>query len=282
MGLTDVHPIGLALYNSAEKLKSVCEQIGQKVANFEVLGLNWDKRNSWRAQPAFTLDEGKVGVMLATDVASLWQAMSLIRQRLSGSDKSKTPLIIQNDFYLLDYIFSTNDLNTDDKRKKLQKYGIYFSFGAPDTVAQLASFDMVEMIAPTDISLAMTSFPHVTAPVYAFATTDIKKTNEKKIGLKSSGAAGTIRTIYDILGRYEITPEEQYSYEGNAAEKMEALIKYLRLQGSDFVRRQFRFHGYADLSQVQLMVNDGGLGICLENEKGQRFTNLFFPIYIYK
>ncbi|MEK7802258.1 MAG: hypothetical protein AAB276_07380, partial [Pseudomonadota bacterium] len=92
MGQTHVHPVSAALSIRADRLKSVAILKDKPVAEFEVLGLNWNGRNAWREDASYKTD--RVTVLLSGDIAAMWQGMSLIRQKLAGG--AGAPIIVQN------------------------------------------------------------------------------------------------------------------------------------------------------------------------------------------
>jgi predicted Rossmann-fold nucleotide-binding protein len=261
------------LHQDAEHLKSICVLKQKPVADFEFLGLDWDKRQSWKSSKDFKTD--KVAVLASGDFASIWQAMSLLRQRRAGV--IGPPIIIQNTHKIWDIIFKPMAAGWDRRKKDLKALNVYFSSGAPETADLLAGFENLPRVNPKDIHFSLAAFPQIKNPLYLFATTDSKKINEIKEALRHSGAAGRIRRAFDILGKSEIPTEEKYSFEGNAAEKMEALIERIRTLGVDTVTYLLKTHGYTDLNEPILMTNDGGLGICLENKDGERARDLFTP-----
>lgn len=271
LGKTHIHPVSAALRQDAEHLKSICQLKGLPVADFEVLGLDWAKRQSSQQGAEFNSD--KVTVLAAGDIVAFQQAMDIISQREKGIDGP--PIIIQNTNRLWGDALQPLIKGWKRQNRNLTDMGIYFSSGATETADILAHFDQYPKIAAEDITFKLASFPEIKNPLYLFATTDEKKLTEIKTGLKMSGTTGRIRTVFDILGKYEITPEEKYSFEGNAEEKMEALIARIKMLGIDTVEKLLSAHGYHDPSEVILMTNDGGLGFCMENDQGQRETNLF-------
>lgn len=274
MGLTHIHPVSTALHQAAEHLKSICVLKKQPVADFEVLGLNWQKRQSGLQTGDFQTD--KVVVLTTGDIVSLWQAMSLIRQREGGT--KGPPIIIQNTnrFWnpLLAPLFKSKGR---DALKKLEDIGVYITRGAPETANLLASFEKLPKVDPGQIALSLAEEVAIEDPVYVFATTDQKKFDEIVHALRFSGKSGHIRKAIDVLGKSEIPLEETHSYEGNAAEKMEALIARVKDLGIEEVKKFLNHHGIHDMSRVILMTNDGGLGACLENDDGKRYIDLFTP-----
>lgn len=274
MGLTHIHPVSTALHQAAEHLKSICVLKKTPVADFEVLGLNWQKRRSGLQTGDFQTD--KVAVLTTGDIVSLWQAMSLIRQREGGTQGS--PIIIQNTnrFWnpLLAPLFKSKG---HDALKKLEDIGVYITRGTPETADLLASFEKLPKVDPGQIALSLAEEVAIEDPVYVFATTDQKKFDEIAHALRFSGKSGHIRKAIDVLGKSEIPLEETHSYEGNAAEKMEALIARVKDLGIEEVKKLLNHHGIHDMSRVILMTNDGGLGACLENDDGKRYIDLFTP-----
>lgn len=277
LGQTDIHPVSHVLHQDAEHLKSICILKQKPVTEFEFLGLNWNKRQSWRISEDFKTD--KVAVLASGDFASIWQAMSLLRQRRAG--EKGPPIIIQNTHKIWDHIFKPMASGWEKRKKDLKDLNVYFSSGAPETADLLSSFENLPKIDPKEIQFELATFPKIENPLYLFATTDSRKLDEVKEALRHSGAAGRIRRAFDILGKSEIPTEQKYSLEGNAAEKMEALIERIRILGVDTVEQLLKSHGYSNLSDVILMTNDGGVGACLENGNGERkidlFTADFFP-----
>lgn len=278
MGQTHIHPLSAALNIRADRLKAVAIIKDKPIADFEVLGQNWDERNAWRKGASYTTH--RVAVLLSGDIAAMWQGMSLIRQRLAG--EAGPPIIVQNTGKFWEPLFQMAKFGPkNEKRLKnnFERFGIFISSSAPETADILASFSDLPKINPRDINFERPNFPEITYPLYLFATTDNNKFNEVKIGLQESGATGRIRRAFDILGKSPIPTEEKYSYEGNAAEKMEALIERIRDLGIEEVEGLLSFHGYTDTSQVILMTNDGGLGACMENSAGERSIDLFSQKY---
>jgi predicted Rossmann-fold nucleotide-binding protein len=273
LGQTNIHPVSHVLHQDAEHLKSICMLKQMPVAEFELLGLDWDKRQSWRNSPDFKTD--KVAVLASGDFTSIWQVMSLLRQRQAGA--KGPPIIIQNTHKIWEIIFKPLASGWERRKKELRDLNVYFSSGAPETADLLAGFENIPKINPKDINFHLATFPEIKNPLYLFATTDSKKFNEVREALGHSGAAGRIRRAFDILGKSEIPTEQKYSFEGNAAEKMEALIERIRTLGMSTVEQLLKLHGYTDSSEIILMTNDGGLGICLENGNGERKRDLFTP-----
>lgn len=289
MGKTRLHPISTALFNEAEQIRSIAAQKGDAIAPFEVLGLNWSKRQASKDGRAFEIDAGKVGVFTPGDHACLYQAMNIISSRLSQSPDVHftAPLIIQNTDHFWEGIFNTGSKDWSEQREELKKRNIHYSSGPAETAELLADLPFSQKIQPSQIDFDLGGYSGGADPDQAFATTDQLKFDQTLQGHSAIGAQGLIKKLIDVLGPFVSPQEESYSYEANAEEeKMKAVYDLLRKLGREKVTKFFSDHGYKDLNKVNIIVHDGGLGFCLENAKGERridlFTGKHFPNSIHK
>lgn len=273
MGRTDIHPLMESQLNEAEYLKAIAAQKGNPISDFEVLGLEWQGRKDIDFSSS-DLDAGKIPVLLPGDIASLYKACVLLEERLANPNViHQKPFVIQNtDFW--------QELIGDESQDaglvgNLSRMKIFISDDQVETTDLLTKSNWGKKVDPRNINFDLACFSGLTDPFFTFATSDKIKFGHNETALKESGLAGEIRQATSIIGPYEIPDEEQYSFEGNAYIKMVELIKRMEYLGISNVKHYYRMHGVEDISQVVMMTNDGGLGTCLENSAGERYTGLF-------
>lgn len=276
MGQTDVHPLPLALVSEARNLKEFCVNQGLQVPAFEILGLHLDKRADWRSGEPFQLGKGKVGVLLPGDINALWQLASLIEFRKSQPSNvyHTQPIIIQNSGHFWEPMLRTNVGGWTTDERKLNRLNIFVTHGMSETAELLASLDRLPRIVPNELDISFTTQIAAQNSDDIFATGDPIKFGQSKDAHKTYGS-GSFRRSMEIFGPSEIPPEETYSLEGNAAYKMKAFYDVLRSIGRDQILHLLARRGYKDISNIKIVINDGGLGFCLENSSGKRYIDLF-------
>lgn len=278
MGDTRFHPANLgAFLDEAEKIRSTCVKKGQKVIPFEVLGLNWEKRNAWLDDADFQIDTEKAAILASGDFASMQQALSIIRQRMQHPAVHYTaPLVIQNTGHYWDAIFDTQDKHWPQRKAMLRKLNIFFTAGAPETANLLAHLPFGKKVDPETLTFDIADYQGAADPDYAFSTTDAIKFGQTKSVQTQVGANGKFRQLIDLVGPFPSPAEKSYSFGGNALwEKYAALYAHICKIGPDkFYDHLVSKHGYGPADQINFLSHDGGLGFCLETANGARRIDL--------
>lgn len=278
MGDTRLHPSNLgAFLDEAEKIRTTCIKKDQKVIPFEVLGLNWDKRNAWQDDPDFQIDTEKAAILTSGDFVSMQQALSIIRQRMQHPAVHYTaPLIIQNTGHYWDSVFDTQSKDWSHQRALLRKLNIFFTAGAPETANLLAHLPFGKKIAPEALTFDIAEYQGAADPDYAFSTTDAIKFGQTQSVQKHVGAHGKFRQLIDLVGPFPSPAEKSYSFGGNALwEKYAALYEHICKMGPDKVYEHLAAkHGYGRPEKINFLAHDGGLGFCLETADGARRIDL--------
>lgn len=279
LGNTHIHPQSSALLEEAQSLLSVCEQKGKPISNFEIFGLNHDKRSAWRDEDDFKIDQGKVGVLVPGDITSLWQAMNLIRQRTENPEvRFTSPIIIQNTGHFWESLFTNSTAHWSKEVKALERLNIFVSAGAVETADILATVPFGRKMDAQDVQLKLTDAPPVLAEQEVFFTTDSVKLGHTIRGQEHFYAGDSVRRGIDVIGPFPSADEQTYSLEGNADDKMggtyERHAKLVATIGRAGVEKLYTDAGL-DVAKVKVITNDGGWLTTLENKSGERKIDLF-------
>jgi predicted Rossmann-fold nucleotide-binding protein len=266
-GKTHIHPIPVNLLHQAERLRTEFIRNGKPVIPFKVYGLSASERKD----PDFRISMDEAGLLLPGDFIAMGQAMREIAER-SRQDKihHMAPVIVHNEGHYWEPLLQKSWPATKDE---LAKLNVFVSSGTKDTIDLLTQLPFGRKIAPQDIVLDTGMSGRRVPKSIIYATSDLIKYGHAEYALKQTGVE-TMRTAFDIFGPFPAGMEEQYSLEGNAEDKLRSLHEYLEKMGADKVEALVRRHGYR-IDDTDILVQDSGLGFCLEKEDGARRIDLF-------
>lgn len=273
---TRIHPIYSASTNQAFELRSEIIRQGQPVVNFQVLGVNQDRRSDFVLYDAPQVEMDKAVVVTAGNHRTLWECASLLEERLTNEGISyQQPLIIQDTEFWQEFVgeFSSDPETVNFFKSK----NVYFLSGVEETSRLLSELSFGAKIDPEDVVIELGQNDQVPSPKVVFATHDPIKTDQKQKALIEFGINNKIIWAMNLLGRYEIPDEEEYSGAGNALFKMKVFLGHVARMGRDAFLQKALAEGFseAQVDETLFLANDGSLSFLLENDKGERFTQIF-------